>query len=279
MLEHPPEARPVDELRRIAREVRKSIIRITNAAGSGHPGGSLSSTDIMTALYFGLLNHDPKNPRWEGRDIFILSKGHAAPGYYSVLAEAGYIPRSELITLRKLGSRLQGHAHTGVPGVELSTGSLGQGLSIACGFALAYRLDGKKQRIVVLMSDGENDEGETWEAAMFAAFRKLDNITAFIDRNGIQNDGFTRDILDTSVLEEKWKAFGWNVITINGHDFNEIINAYNSSVRFSGRPTVIIANTVKGKGVSFMENNVAFHGKAPTADEMKKALEELDRPG
>jgi transketolase len=269
----------VDELRQIAREVRKSIVRITNAAGSGHPGGSLSSTDIMTALYFGLLKQDPKNPRWEGRDIFILSKGHAAPAYYSVLAEAGYIPRSELLTLRKLGSRLQGHAHTGVPGVELSTGSLGQGLSIACGFALAYRLDGKKQRIVVLMSDGENDEGETWEAAMFASFRKLDNITAFIDRNGIQNDGFTKDILDTSMLEEKWRAFGWNVITINGHDFNEIKNAYNNSVQFCGRPTVIIANTVKGKGVSFMENNVAFHGKAPSADETAKALEELDRQG
>ena len=278
-MEHSAETRSVPELRRIAREVRKSIIRMTNAAGSGHPGGSLSSADIMTALYFCLLKHDPKNPRWEGRDIFILSKGHAAPGYYSVLAQAGYIPESELMTLRKLGSRLQGHAHTGVPGVELSTGSLGQGLSVACGMALASKLDGNKRRIVVLMSDGENDEGETWEAAMFAAYRKLDNITAFVDRNGIQNDGFTKDILDTSVLEEKWRAFGWNVITINGHDFREIIDAYGKSLQQTEQPTVIIANTVKGKGVSFMENNVAFHGKAPTAEETVKALAELDRAG
>ncbi len=277
MMEHPPEMRSVPELRRIAREVRKSIIRITHAAGSGHPGGSLSSADIMTALYFGLLRHDPKNPRWDERDIFILSKGHAAPGYYSVLAQAGYISESELTTLRKMGSRLQGHAHTGVPGVEVSTGSLGQGLSIACGMALAFRLDGKKGRIVVLMSDGENDEGETWEAAMFASHRKLDSITAFIDRNGIQNDGFTKDILDTSVLEDKWKAFGWNVLTIDGHNFNDIIEAYNRSLLQKGRPTVIIANTVKGKGVSFMENNVAFHGKAPSVDETARALAELDR--
>lgn len=276
-MEHSPGTPSVSELRRIARDVRKSVIRITNAAGSGHPGGSLSSADIMTALYFGLLKHDPKNPHWEGRDIFILSKGHAAPGYYSVLAQAGYIPESELMTLRKLGTRLQGHAHTGVPGVEVSTGSLGQGLSIACGIALAHRLDRRKSRIVVLMSDGENDEGETWEAAMFAAYRKLDTITAFIDRNGIQNDGFTKDILDTSVLEDKWKAFGWNVITINGHDFGEIIHAYSTSLQAKGRPTMIIANTVKGKGVSFMENNPSFHGKAPTADEAAKALKELDR--
>ncbi|MBX8632412.1 MAG: transketolase [Thermoplasmata archaeon] len=269
----------MSELERIAREVRKDIIRMTNAAGSGHPGGSLSSADILTALYFALMKHDPKNPRSEERDIFILSKGHAAPAYYSVLAEAGYFPREELLTLRKLGSRLQGHAHTGVPGVEVSTGSLGQGLSVAAGYALAYRLDGRKQRIIALLSDGENDEGETWEAAMFAAFRKIDNLTIFIDRNGIQNDGFTREILDTSPLEEKWRAFGWHVITINGHDFNEIIGAYRESLTVKGKPTAIIANTVKGKGVSFMENNVAFHGKAPTAEETARALRELEAAG
>jgi len=265
----------VGELQKIARQVRRDIIIATSSAGSGHPGGSLSSADILTALYFRLLKHDPKNPGWPDRDIFILSKGHAAPAYYSVLAEAGYFERQELMTLRKLGSRLQGHAHTGVPGVEVSTGSLGQGLSVASGFALAYKLDRKPQRIVVLLSDGENDEGQTWEAAMFASFRKLDNITAFVDCNGIQNDGFTRDILDTSPLQDKWKAFGWNVIGIDGHNIQEIIDAYDTSLKTKGRPTAVIAKTVKGKGVSFMENNVSFHGKAPTREEAERALLEL----
>ncbi len=276
MFEQTPEAPSIPELERIAREVRKDIVRMTNAAGSGHPGGSLSSTDILTALYFGLLRHDPANPRWDGRDIFILSKGHAAPALYSVLAAAGYFPKNELITLRKIGSRLQGHAHTGVPGVEVSTGSLGQGLSIACGIALASRLDGSRRRIVALLSDGENDEGQTWEAAMFASHRRLDNITVFVDRNGIQNDGFTKDILDTTPLDEKWKAFGWNVISINGHDFSQIIDAYRKGLQCRGAPTAIIAKTVKGKGVSFMENNVAFHGKAPNGEELARALRELD---
>ncbi len=271
-----PRNRTYEELERIAREVRKDIIRVTNAAGSGHPGGSLSSADILTALYFRLLKHDPKNPKWDGRDIFILSKGHAAPGYYSVLAEAGYFSKEELMTLRKMGSRIQGHAHTDVPGVEVSTGSLGQGLSIANGFALSYRLDGRSQRIVALLSDGENDEGQTWEAAMFASFRKLDNITIYVDRNGIQNDGFTKDILDTSPLEEKWRAFGWNVIVIDGHSMKQIVEAYEASLKVKGKPTAIIASTVKGKGVSFMENNVAFHGKAPNKEETIKALAELD---
>lgn len=275
MQEHIGRFLSVGELQKIARQVRRDIIIATSSAGSGHPGGSLSSADILTALYFRLLKHDPKNPGWPDRDIFILSKGHAAPAYYSVLAEAGYFERQELMTLRKLGSRLQGHAHTGVPGVEVSTGSLGQGLSVASGFALAYKLDRKPQRIVVLLSDGENDEGQTWEAAMFASFRKLDNITAFVDCNGIQNDGFTRDILDTSPLQDKWKAFGWNVIGIDGHNIQEIIDAYDTSLKTKGRPTAVIAKTVKGKGVSFMENNVSFHGKAPTREEAERALLEL----
>ncbi len=275
MIEPIPPARTVEELERIAREVRKDIILVTSAAGSGHPGGSLSAADILTALYFRLLKHDPKKPKWADRDIFILSKGHAAPGYYSVLAEAGYFSREELMTLRKLGSRMQGHAHTDVPGVEVSTGSLGQGLSIANGFALSYRLDHRPSRIVALLSDGENDEGQTWEAAMFASFRRLDNITVFVDRNGIQNDGFTKEILDTSPLEDKWSAFGWNVVVIDGHNMAQILDAYEQSLKVKGKPTAIIANTVKGKGVSFMENNVAFHGKAPNRDETAKALLEL----
>ncbi len=279
MVEQLPKARSIEELERIAREVRKDIIRVTSAAGSGHPGGSLSSADILTALYFRLLKNDPDNPRWPGRDKFILSKGHAAPCYYSVLAEAGYFSKDELMTLRKLGSRMQGHAHTDVPGVEVSTGSLGQGLSIANGFSLASRLDGSDRRIVALLSDGENDEGQTWEAAMFASFRKLDNITVFVDRNGIQNDGFTRQILDTSPLEDKWRAFGWHVIVIDGHSMKEIVDAYTESLSIKGKPTAIIANTVKGKGVSFMENNVAFHGKAPNSEETVRALAELDGAG
>lgn len=279
MVEQLPKARSIEELERIAREVRKDIIRVTSAAGSGHPGGSLSSADILTALYFRLLKNDPDNPGWPGRDKFVLSKGHAAPCYYSVLAEAGYFSRDELMTLRKLGSRMQGHAHTDVPGVEVSTGSLGQGLSIANGFALASRLDGSDRRIVALLSDGENDEGQTWEAAMFASFRKLDNITVFVDRNGIQNDGFTRQILDTSPLEDKWRAFGWHVIVIDGHSMKEIVDAYTESLGIKGKPTAIIANTVKGKGVSFMENNVAFHGKAPNSEETVRALAELDGTG
>lgn len=270
-----PDRVSIEDLNRIAREVRKEIIKSVYRAGSGHPGGSLSAADILTALYFRLLRHDPKNPKWSERDIFILSKGHAAPAYYAVLSLAGYFPREELMQLRKLGSRLQGHAHTDVPGVEVSTGSLGQGLSLANGFALSYRLAGKKQRIVVLMSDGENDEGQTWEAAMFAAHRKLDNITAFVDRNGIQNDGFTKDILNTDPLDEKWRAFGWNVTVIDGHNMQAIIDAYEASLQVRGKPSVIIANTVKGKGVSFMENNVAFHGKAPNKEEMERALREL----
>lgn len=279
MIEPIPKTRSVEELEAIAREVRKDIIRATSTAGSGHPGGSLSSADILTALYFRLLKHNPREPKWDGRDIFILSKGHAAPAYYSVLAEAGYFGREELMTLRKLGSRMQGHAHTDVPGVEVSTGSLGQGLSIANGFALSYKLDGRRERIVALLSDGENDEGQTWEAAMFASFRKLDNITAFVDRNGIQNDGFSKDILDISPLDAKWKAFGWHVIVIDGHSMQQIVDAFEESLKTTGKPTVIIAKTTKGKGVSFMENNPGFHGKAPNAEETKKALEELGGGG
>lgn len=279
MFEPVPGTRSIEELEKIAREVRKDIVRVTNAAGSGHPGGSLSSADILTALYFRLLKNDPRNPRWAERDIFILSKGHAAPGYYSVLAEAGYFTKDELMTLRKLGSRMQGHAHTDVPGVEVSTGSLGQGLSLASGFAMSYKMDKRPQRIVALLSDGENDEGQTWEAAMFASFHKLDNITAFLDRNGIQNDGFTKDILDTSPLDEKWRAFGWHVIVIDGHSMKAIVDAYSESLTVKGKPTMIIAKTVKGKGVSFMENNVAFHGKAPNKEETAKALAELEQEG
>jgi len=264
------------ELKEIARKVRVDVIRMTHAAGSGHPGGSLSAAEIFTVLYFNILNHKPENPKWEDRDVFILSKGHCCPGLYSVMARSGYFPVEELTTLRKLGTRLQGHPHCcSLDGLEASTGSLGQGLSIAIGAALSIRLDKRKSRVYCLMGDGEQQEGQVWEAAMSAAHYKLDNLCGIVDRNGLQIDGFTRDIMNYEPLEKKYRSFGWHVITVDGHDIEALIKAFNRAKKVKGKPTVIIADTIKGKGVSFMENVAIWHGQAPNDEQMKKALNDL----
>jgi transketolase len=265
------------ELKEMAKKLRRHVITMTATAGSGHPGGSLSAADIITALYFKVLRYNPENPQWSERDRFILSKGHAAPILYAALAEAGYFPVAELATLRKLDSRLQGHADRKfTPGVEMSAGSLGMGLSFAIGVALAARLNFKTYWTYVLLSDGECEEGETWEAALSAAHFKLDNLTAIVDCNGMQLSGWTRDIMNLEPFTRKWQAFGWHTIDIDGHDFDQILSAYQRAEKVKGKPTVIVARTIKGKGVSFMENNVAFHGKAPTWEEAERALKELE---
>jgi len=256
--------------------IRQHIIKMVFSAGSGHPGGSLSATDILIALYFHVLKVDPKKIDWEDRDRFVLSKGHAAPALYATMAERGFFPVDELLTLRKLGSKLQGHPDMRkTPGVEASTGSEGQGLSIAVGMGLAAKLDRKLYRIYVMLGDGEMDCGQTWEAAMSASHYKLDNITAIVDRNKLQLDGPTEQIMSIEPLADKWKAFGWHVMEINGHNFKEIISAIDKAKEVKGKPTVIIAHTVKGKGVSFMEGSVAFHGKAPEKEQFEIAMKEL----
>jgi len=261
----------------MAKKLRRHVITMTATAGSGHPGGSLSAADIITALYFKVLRHSPQNPKWPDRDRFILSKGHAAPILYAALAETGYFPVAELATLRKLNSHLQGHADRKfTPGVEMSSGSLGMGLSFAIGVALAARLDSKAYRTCVLLSDGECEEGQTWEAALSAAHFKLDNLTAIVDYNGIQLSGWIRDIMNLEPFTQKWQAFGWHTIDIDGHDFDQILSSYKEAEKIKGKPIVIVAHTIKGKGVSFMENNVAFHGKAPTREEAERALKELE---
>jgi len=265
------------ELRESARRLRCHVISMIAAAGSGHPGGSLSAADIVTALYFRVLRHDPSNPHWPDRDRFILSKGHAAPILYAALAETGYFPVAELGTLRKLDSCLQGHTDAKVtPGVEMSSGSLGMGLSYAIGTALAARLDSRAYRTYALLSDGECQEGQTWEAALSAAQFKLDNVTAIVDCNGMQLSGWIRDIMNLEPFIEKWRAFGWHTIDIDGHDFDQILFACQEAQDTKGKPSVIVARTIKGKGVSFMENNAAFHGKAPTQEEAERALQELE---
>jgi len=267
----------MDALNERARTIRQHIIKMTHAAGSGHPGGSLSAVEILTTLYFKIMKHDPKNPGWIDRDRFVLSKGHAAPALYAILAEAGYFPLEELMTLRKLGCRLQGHPSMRcTPGVEMSTGSLGHGLAVANGMALAARLDRKLHRIFVLCGDGEMNVGEIWESAMLAAHYKLDNVTMFLDRNMLQLDGPTEKIMSLEPLTDKWKAFGWQVQEIDGHSIKEIIIASQNALRCHGKPSVIICHTVKGKGVSFMEGAVRFHGKAPVDEECEKALGELE---
>jgi len=265
----------VQELQQIARKLRRDIVTMIAKAGSGHPGGSLSSVEILTTLYFKIMHHKPDNPKWQDRDHFILSKGHAAPVLYAALAETGYFPTEELMTLRKLGSRLQGHTDHNIPGVEMSAGSLGQGLSFGIGCALAGRLDNKSYRVYVLTGDGECDEGQVWEAAMAAPHYKLDNLVVVVDKNGLQIDGFTKDIMNTEPMSEKWRAFGWHVIDVDGHDFNQLIEAFEHAKTVKRQPTAIIARTVKGKGVSYMENNVDFHGKAPNAAQLEIALKEL----
>jgi transketolase len=263
------------ELENIANKLRLHVVEMTYEAGSGHPGGSLSAADLMAALYFRVLRHDPSNPQWEDRDRFVLSKGHVAPVLYAALAEAGYFPVEDLLSLRKLGSPLQGHPVRGkVPGVEMSTGSLGQGLSMACGIALAGKMDGKDYMTYCLLGDGELQSGQNWEAAMFARQAGLSRLVAIVDRNHLQISGNTESVVGLEPLPEKWKSFGWNVIIIKGHSMRQILEALGRA-QGSSRPTAIIMDTVKGKGVSFMENNAGFHGKACNADEYAKAVSEL----
>ncbi|HET8546551.1 MAG TPA: transketolase [Bryobacteraceae bacterium] len=268
----------VAELQAICRRVRRDIVEMITAAKSGHPGGSLSAVEIMVTLLFDVARHDPSNPKWAGRDHVILSKGHAAPVLYSVMAEAGYpdTPKHELNTLRKLGSMYQGHPDVRfIPSLEASTGSLGQGLSVGLGMALAARLDGRPSRTFVILGDGESQEGQIWEAAMFGSYHKVDNIVAIVDYNKIQLDGFVKDIMDLEPLAAKWRAFGWHTLELDGHDIAALQAAFAEAAATRGRPTAIVAHTVKGKGVSFMENNPKYHGIAPTDKELELALQEI----
>ncbi len=259
-----------------ANKIRQDIIKMLVEAGSGHSAGPLGMADILTALYFKILNHDPKNPDWPERDRLVLSNGHICPVLYATLANVGYFPVKELMTLRKLGSRLQGHPHReALPGLETTSGPLGSGLSQSCGMALAGRLDNADWRVFCLMSDGEHDEGNVWEAVMLAGKYKLRNLTAIIDRNNIQIDGFTENIMPLEPLAGKYTAFGWHVIEIDGHNLSEIVDAVNQSKAIFEQPTVIIAHTIPGKGVSFMEQRYEWHGKLPNGEESAKALKEL----
>ncbi len=270
------EAMDIKALEKTAAEVRVGVVKAIHNAGSGHPGGSLSAADIVTALYFSEMNVDPKNPKMEGRDKFILSKGHAGPVQYSALALKGYFPMEDFMTLRKLGSKFQGHPDMNkVPGIEMSTGSLGQGFAAAGGMAIANKLSSDPGRIYVLLGDGEIQEGIVWEAAMSAAHYKLDNMVGILDYNGLQIDGKNEDVMTVAPVADKFRAFGWNVLEINGHDFEEILDAFAKARECKGKPTMIVAKTVKGKGVSFMEDNAGWHGKAPNDEETKQAVAEL----
>ena len=265
------------ELMQIATKVRMGAVEAVFSGNSGHPGGSLSCADVLTYLYFEKMNVDPQNPKAEDRDRFVLSKGHCAPALYSVLANKGFFPVEELKTLRKADSRLQGHPDMKkIPGVDMSTGSLGQGISAAVGMALSGKHFGDKYRVYSILGDGECEEGQVWEAAMFASHKKLDNLCIVVDFNGLQIDGAVTDVNSPLPLDEKFAAFGWNVIVINGNDMDEIDNAFTAAEACKDKPTAIIAKTTKGKGVSFMENQAGWHGKAPNQDEYNKAMEELN---
>ena len=265
-------------LKRTANNVRLGIIEAVYNAACGHPGGSLSIADVLTYLYFAEMNIDPANPAWEERDRFVLSKGHTAPALYSVLAERGFFPKEELKTLRKTASRLQGHPDMkGVPGVDMSTGSLGLGFSTACGMALSAKVSGDSYRVYAAVGDGESEEGQVWEAAMFAAHYKLDNLTLVVDLNGLQIDGPITEVMNPMPHDEKFRAFGWHVITIDAHDFDEIEAAFNEAKTVKGKPTVIIAKSVKGKGVSYMENACEWHGQAPKEDLYRVAVADLEK--
>ncbi len=265
------------ELEETALRIRKRIVETVYHAGSGHPGGSLSIADILSCLYFETMKVDPQKPLWEKRDRLVLSKGHCCPGLYSALALKGYFPVEDLKTLRKINSHLQGHPHIGsTPGVEFNGGSEGQGLSGAVGMALAGKLDGARHRVYCIIGDGECQAGMIWEAAGTASHYRLDNLTCILDRNGLQIDGPTEEVLSIEPIAERWKAFGWYVIEIDGHNMREVMDALNKSQRITGKPTMIIAHTVKGKGVSYMEGSLSFHGKAPSQDEYVKAMTELD---
>ncbi|MHB9154643.1 MAG: transketolase [Endomicrobiales bacterium] len=271
----------IEQLKTIAKNVRRDIITMLTEAGSGHPGGSLSSVELMVALYFSRMKFDPKNPKDPGRDYFILSKGHVCPVLYAVLAELECFNSDELCSLRKLGSRLQGHPARDkeLPGVEVSTGSLGYGLSIGAGIALGLKAGKMPNRVYVLMGDGEQQEGSTWEAAMSAGHFKLDNLCGIVDCNGLQIDGRVKDIMNIEPLSDKYRSFGWNTVEINGHDLKEVLEAYEKAGQCGGKPTAIIARTVKGKGVSFMENVADWHGKAPSKELRDKALQEIENSG
>ncbi len=265
-----------EKLKEIAKNIRREIIEMTYLAGSGHPGGSLSSVEILVYLYFHKMRYDPKNPKWEGRDRFVLSKGHATPAIYSILAYAGFFPKEDLRYFRKLGSYLQGHpSYLETPGIEASTGSLGMGLSIANGMAIAGKVNKKDYRVYVLLGDGEIEEGQIWEASMTSARHKLDNLIAILDNNDLQIDGKVSLIKNPYPLEDKWRAFGWEVFSIDGHSFDDIDNAFKEAEMIKGKPSIMIAKTVKGKGVSFMEDRHEWHGKAPNEEERLKALKEL----
>lgn len=269
-------AKSLDELKSISKEIRKDIVKMLTESASGHPGGSLSATDIMTVLFFKEMNLDPNNEKDPNRDRFVLSKGHAAPVLYSALARRGYFPVEELSTLRKFKSRLQGHPSIQyLPGIDMSTGSLGQGVSAAVGMALAGKIDKKDYRVYTLLGDGELEEGQVWEAAMCAAHYKLNNLTAFIDFNGLQIDGDITKVMNPCPIDKKFEAFGWNVLVIDGHNYDEIIDAIEKAKECKDKPTAVVCNTVKGKGVSFMENQAAWHGTAPSKEQCETALKEL----
>lgn len=260
-----------------AKSIRRNIVSMVTEAKSGHPGGSLSAADILTVLYFAEMKVDPANPKDADRDRFVLSKGHGAPVLYATLAEKGFLPAEELLTLRKIDSRLQGHPEMKhIPGVDMSTGSLGQGLSAANGMALAGKLDARDYRVYALLGDGELEEGQIWEAAMFAAHYKLDNLTAFVDFNGLQIDGPVAEVMSPLPIPEKWQAFGWHVLVIDGHDYNAIYNAVQTAKTVKDKPTMIVAKTIKGKGVCQMENVADWHGKAPSREECTQFLAELE---
>ena len=267
----------IKELQIIADEIRKEMIKMLVEAKSGHSGGPLGMADVFTALYFNILNHNPKNPSWEGRDRLILSNGHICPVLYTTLAKAGYFPLSELKTLRKINSRLQGHPHIhSPPGIETSTGPLAQGTSVAAGLAYGAKMDNKKFKIFLSMSDGELDEGQCWEAFLFAAKYKLDNLIGFVDRNNIQIDGKTSDIMPLEPLADKFRAFNWHVIEVNGNDINQVINGFNQAKKYRGKPIVVICRTIPGKGVKFMENRFEWHGKVPNKEEAINALHQIN---
>ena len=268
------------ELQKIANEVRKDIVTAVHAAKAGHPGGSLSAADIFTYLYFEELNIDPKEPKKADRDRFVLSKGHTAPGLYSALAERGYFPKEDLLTLRHVGSYLQGHPDMKhIPGVDMSSGSLGQGISAAVGMAIAGKMDEADYRVYTLLGDGEIQEGQVWEASMLAASHKLDNLVVIVDNNNLQIDGTIEEVNSPYPIDKKFEAFNFHVINIDGNDFDQIDAAFKEAKTVKGQPTAIIAKTVKGKGVSFMENQVGWHGKAPNDEEYKVAMEELEKAG
>ena len=277
------QGRSVAELQEVARRLRADIITMLEAAGSGHPGGSLSAIDVLTALWFHEMRHRPEDPKWKDRDRFVLSKGHGVPALYAVLAEAGYLRRDELPTLRRLGSRLQGHPDRRfLPCLEGNTGSLGQGISLGIGMCLGLRADGSDARVYVMIGDGETDEGQVWESALWAGARghaeRLDNLCVITDVNRIQNDTFCDDELPLEPLADKWRGMGWNVLDVDGHDIAAVLDALEKARACRGRPTQILCRTVKGKGVSFMENQPGFHGVAPTADQARKALAEIGAP-